>query len=376
MPSIDTAAAVLRIDLDALVGNYRMIQRQVAPAAVAGVVKANGYGLGADIVACSLQEVGCRHFFVAHLGEAMTLRTMLDNGAALFILNGLQPGMESDCAAIGAIPVLNSLDQIARWSEMARTLNRRLPAALQADSGMSRLGLPPEEVAILRAEPERLAGIDLRLLMSHLACADDPDAPSNNKQRQSFETFSKDFPDVPRSLDNSGGSFLHARHFDMVRAGIALYGGAPQLDGPAMRPVVSLTAGIIQLRTIPAGAAVGYGLTHVCERATRIATIAVGYADGWPRHLSNRGSAYIGGHRASIVGRVSMDSITLDVTDIPDALLYPGAPAELLGPHQTVDQVAADAGTIAYEILTQLGHRYHRTIQGAAMIRRQRSMKA
>ena len=376
MPSIDTAAAVLRIDLDALVENYRMIQRQVAPAAVAGVVKANGYGLGADIVACSLQEVGCRHFFVAHLGEAMALRTMLDNGTALFILNGLQPGMESDCAAIGAIPVLNSLDQIARWSEMARTLNRRLPAALQADSGMSRLGLPPDEVAILRAEPERLAGIDLRLLMSHLACADDPDAPSNNKQRQSFEIFSKDFPDVPRSLDNSGGSFLHARHFDMVRAGIALYGGAPQGDGPIMQPVVSLNAGIIQLRTVPAGAAVGYGLTHVCERPTRIATIAVGYADGWPRHLSNRGSAYIGGHRAPIVGRVSMDSITLDVTDIPDALLYPGAPAELLGPHQTVDQVAADAGTIAYEILTQLGHRYHRTIQGAAMIRRQRSMKA
>jgi len=376
MPSIDTAAAVLRIDLDALVENYRMIQRQVAPAAVAGVVKANGYGLGAGIVACSLQEAGCRHFFVAHLGEAMTLRTMLDNGAALFILNGLQPGMESDCAAIGAIPVLNSLDQIARWSEMARTLNRRLPAALQADSGMSRLGLPPEELAILRAEPERLAGIDLRLLMSHLACADDPDAPSNNKQRQSFETFSKDFPDVPRSLDNSGGSFLHARHFDMVRAGIALYGGAPQGDGPIMRPVVSLNAGIIQLRTVPAGAAVGYGLTHVCERATRIATIAVGYADGWPRHLSNRGSAYIGGHRASIVGRVSMDSITLDVTDIPDALLYPGAPAELLGTHQTVDQVAADAGTIAYEILTRLGHRYHRTILGAATIRHQRSMKA
>ena len=376
MPSIDTAAAVLRIDLDALVENYRMIQRQVAPAAVAGVVKASGYGLGAGIVACSLQEAGCRHFFVAHLGEAMALRTMLDNDTALFILNGLQPGMESDGAAIGAIPVLNSLDQIARWSEMARTLNRRLPAALQADSGMSRLGLPPEEVAILRAEPERLAGIDLRLLMSHLACADDPDAPSNNKQRQSFETFSKDFPDVPRSLDNSGGSFLHARHFDMVRAGIALYGGAPQGDGPIMRPVVSLNAGIIQLRTVPAGAAVGYGLTHVCERATRIATIAVGYADGWPRHLSNRGSAYIGGHRASIVGRVSMDSITLDVTDIPDALLYPGAPAELLGPHQTVDQVAADAGTIAYEILTQLGHRYHRTILGAATIRRQRSMKA
>ena len=364
MQSIDTAGAVLRIDLDALVENYRTIQRQVAPATVAGVVKADGYGLGADLVARSLIGAECRHFFVAHLSEAMALRPILSDGMALFILNGLQPGAEGECAAIGAIPVLNSLDQIGRWARTARTLERTLPAALQVDSGMSRLGLPPEEVAILLAQRERLEGIDLRLLMSHLACADDPDAPSNAMQRRKFDAFSMNFPGVPRSLDNSGGSFLPADHFDIVRAGIALYGGAPQGERREMRPVVSLDARIIQLRNIPAGAAVGYGLTHRCERPTQIATIAVGYADGWPRHLSNGGSAYIDGHRAPIAGRVSMDSITLDVTDVPDVLLYPGALVELLGPHQTVDQVTADAGTIAYEILTQLGHRYHRSVRG------------
>ncbi|WP_176590328.1 alanine racemase [Sphingobium sp. EM0848] len=375
MPSIDTAGAILRIDLEALADNYRIIQRQVAPATVAGVVKANGYGLGVEHVAATLMDAGCRHFFVALLGEAVALKPALREGVALFVLNGLQPGAEGECAAIGAIPVLNSLDQIARWAKQARALGRRLPAALQVDSGMSRLGLPPEEVAILIAEPEWLDGIDLKLIMSHLACADDPDAAFNDVQRGNFEALARHFPDVPRALDNSGGAFLKRGHFDLVRAGIALYGGAPQGAPNPMRPVVALEARITQLRRIPAGAGVGYGLTHRCERPTRIATIPIGYADGWPRHLGNVGSAFIGSIRVPIVGRVSMDSITLDVTDVPDALLYPGAPVELIGPHQTIDDVAADAGTISYEILTQFGQRYCREIQ-AATVPHKRSIMA
>lgn len=375
MPSVDTAGAVLRIDLEALAENYRIIQRQVAPATVAGVVKANGYGLGAEHVAATLMDAGCRHFFVALLGEAVALKPALRDGVALFILNGLQPGAEADCAAIGAIPVLNSLDQITRWAALARKLGRRLPAALQVDSGMARLGLPPEEVAILIAERERLDGIDLKLLMSHLACADDPDAAFNEEQRANFETLARHFPDVPRALDNSGGAFMKRGHFDLVRTGIALYGGAPQSAPNPMRAVVALEARITQLRNIPAGAGVGYGLTYRCDRPTRIATIPVGYADGWPRHLGNVGSAFIEGVRVPLVGRVSMDSITLDVTDVPDAFLYPGAPVELLGPHQTIDDVAADAGTISYEILTQLGQRYCREVQ-AATIPQKRSITA
>ncbi|WP_022681192.1 alanine racemase [Sphingobium bisphenolivorans] len=370
------AGAILRIDLDALATNYHVIQRQVAPARVAGVIKADAYGLGAVPVAKALLQAGCRHFFVAHLGEAAALRRALPAGTPVFVLNGLHPGAEQECAAIGATPVLNSLDQIARWAECARRLGQSLPAALQFDSGMSRLGLPLQEVETLVAERSRLSGIDLTLLMSHLACADDPDALFNAQQRMSFQTVSRHFPGVPRSLDNSGGSFLDRCHFDVVRAGIGLYGGAPQKVGNPMRPVVSLEARIIQLRNVPAGAAVGYGLTHRCIRPTRIATIPVGYADGWPRHLSNKGSAFIAGQRVPIAGRVSMDSITLDVTDVPERLLYPDAAVELLGPHQSVDDVAADAGTISYEILTQLGRRYHRDYHAAPAAELQRSIRA
>lgn len=376
MQSIDTAGVVLRIDLDALAENYRIIRRRVAPAMVAGVVKADGYGLGAAAVARTLMDAGCRHFFVAQLGEASALQPVLEPGMALFILNGLQPGAEAECAAIGAIPVLNSLDQIERWSAQARTLGCTLPAALQLDSGMSRLGLPPEEAIILAEERGRLDGISLNLIMSHLACADDPHATFNRQQLAQFNALAQHFPDVPRSLDNSGGSFLERDHFDMVRAGIALYGGAPQADANPMHPVISLEARITQLRTIPAGAGVGYGLTHRCRRETRIATIPLGYADGWPRHLSNGGSAYIGGIGVSIVGRVSMDSITLDVTQVPGKLLYPGAPVELIGPHQSIDDVAANAGTISYEILTRLGHRYRRDYHQAQAAAPQRSMTA
>lgn len=361
----DFAGAVLRIDLEALADNYRTIRQKAAPAQVAGVVKADGYGLGAIPVAETLMDAGCRHVFVAHLGEAIALKPALRPGVGLFVLNGLQPGAESACAEAGAIPVLNSLDQIDRWAALAKALNRPLPAALQVDSGMARLGLPPEEVEILAAQRSRLDGVDLKLVMSHLACADDPANPFNRRQVENFEALARHFPDIPRSLDNSGGAFQARGHFDLVRAGIALYGGAPQNGPNPMRPVVSLEARITQIRRVSAGAGVGYGLTHHCDRPSHIATIPVGYADGWPRYLSNRGGAYIGGIRVPIVGRVSMDSITLDVTDVPEALLYPGAPVELLGSHQGIDDVAADAGTISYEILTQLGRRYAREYQPA-----------
>ena len=369
----ETAGAILRIDLDALASNYRTIQREVAPAAVAGVIKADGYGLGAATVLNTLREAGCRTFFVAQLGEAMALEPSRHRDITVFILNGLQPGAEDRCTETGAIPVLNTLDQIERWARTARKLGRVLPAALQIDSGMSRFGLEPADITILAANRTRLDGIRLQFIMSHLACADDPEAVANAEQLQNFTTLARHFPDIPQSLDNSAGSFLRRDHFDLVRAGIALYGGAPQIGRNPMRPVVSLEARIAQLRTVPAGAGVGYGLTHRFDRPARLATIPVGYADGWPRQLSNRGSAFIGGIRVPIVGRVSMDSITFDVTHVPDALLYPGAPVELLGEHQTIDDVATDAGTISYEILTQLGHRYHREYRKVRDIARNRS---
>lgn len=370
---METAGALLRINLEALVENYRLVGQRVAPTPVAAVVKADGYGLGAALVAQTLMNAGCRHFFVAHLDEAVALQAALRPGIVLYALNGVQPGAEGECASIGVIPVLNSLDQIDRWAATAKRTDRRLPAALQIDSGMARLGLPPEEVEVLGLDRARLDGIALKLIMSHLACADDPAAPFNHHQLENFEALSRFFPDVPRSLDNSGGALADRHHFDLVRAGIALYGGAPQNGSNPMHPVIALEARIMQLRTVPAGTGVGYGLTHRCDRPSRIATIPVGYGDGWPRHLSNRGSAYIGGVRVPIVGRVSMDSITLDVTDVPDALLYPGAPVELIGPHQSIEDIAADAGTISYEILTQLGRRYARDYRPARPVLLDRS---
>lgn len=354
-------AATLRIDLGALVANYEMIAHQVMPARVAAVVKADAYGLGAVEVVRALADAGCRHFFVAHLCEAAALMPDLSRHGTFYVLNGPPPGAEADCAATGAVPVLNSLAQIDGWAAQARALGRSLPGVVQVDTGMSRLGLTPDELAILRDQPALLAGVDLRLVMSHLACADQPDDAFNREQRRRFDRIAAQFPGVPRSLDNSGGALApDAPHGDLVRAGIALYGGAPH-DGPSpMRPVIALDAHILQLRTVPAGAGVGYGLTHRCAAPAHIATVSVGYADGWPRHLSNRGSACIAGVRVPIVGRVSMDSMALDVSHVPDYLLYPGAPVELIGPHQTIDDVAAQAGTISYEILTRLGHRYAR----------------
>lgn len=355
-----TAGACLTIDFEALAANYRLLARQVAPAQVAGVVKADGYGLGASMVARTLINQGCRHLFVALLGEARALLPDLPGDVPLYVLNGLMPGAEAECAAIGAIPVLNSLDQIARWAALAVARGDVLPAVLQVDTGMSRMGLPADEIDALLADPALLAGIDVRLIMSHLACADEPADPANAAQASRFEAICASFPGVPRALDNSGGAFLSRGHFDLVRAGIAMYGGAPNDGANPMRAVIGLDARIAQLRTIPAGTGVGYGLSHHVARESRIATISVGYADGWPRCLGNRGSAFIAGIRVPVVGRVSMDSMTLDVTEVPAQRLYPGAPVELIGPHQSLDAVAHDAGTISYEILTQLSRRYDR----------------
>lgn len=373
------AGARLTIDLEALAANYRLIRDRVAPAAVGGVVKANGYGLGAAEVARTLIDEGCRHLFVALQGEAETLIPELPTGIPVYILNGLLPGGEPTCAALGAVPVLNSLDQIERWSAEAARGGKRLPAVLQVDTGMSRMGLPGDEIEQVLARPELLSSIDLHFIISHLACADEPGDDANAAQESRFRAIAARFPGVPLALDNSGGTF-HARgHFDLVRAGIALYGGAPHCDAPnPMRATVALEAGIAQLRTIPAETGVGYGLTFRTTRETRIATIPVGYADGWPRCLGNKGAAYIAGIRVPIAGRVSMDSITLDVTDVPAEHLYPGAPVELLGAHQGIDQVAADAGTISYEILTQLSRRYERVYlpsETSARIRSTASMK-
>ena len=356
------AGGWLTIDLGAIVANWRALQDRAAPAECAAVVKANAYGLGVERVAPALAAAGCRSFFVAHLGEGVALRPLLPRGCAIFVLNGIPPGTDADFAAHRLLPVLNSLEQVACWRALAAAQGRRLPAALQVDTGMSRFGLAPEEVrAALAAAAD---AIEIRLLMSHLGCADEPDHPANEDQLGRFAEVAALLPGTPSSLAASSGIFLGPRyHHGMVRPGAALYGVPPQAVRPnPMRPVVRLQARVAQLRTVPAGAWVGYGAGYTTSRPSRIATLGVGYADGFLRAGGHAGAASLpdGGPLLPIVGRISMDSLAVDATDLPDAALREGDALDLIGPHRPLEEAARAAGTIGYELLTSLGHRTHR----------------
>jgi alanine racemase len=357
------APGFVSIDLTALRRNYRRIARTAAPAAAAAVVKANAYGLGAERVAPALYAEGCRHFFVAQYAEALPLRPLLGSDAEIYVLNGLQPGTEADCAALGIVPVLNSLEQVGRWRSTAKLSAKVLPALLQFDTGMSRLGMSAEEAEALAADPALLDGIAIRYIMSHLACADESEDPHNAAQAEEMRRFAAIFPGVPVSFGNSAGSFLgEAFRGTLVRPGIALYGGRPTdlLDQP-MEPVVRIDGAVIQTRTIPAGTSVGYSATYVAPQERRLATVALGYADGILRALGNRGAFFHGNVRLPIVGRVSMDSTIIDISDLPEGTLKLGSTVEFLGPHQSLEEVAELAGTISWEVLTSIGQRYHRT---------------
>lgn len=356
------ASGVLTIDLGALRQNYRALRERADPADVAAVVKANAYGLDALRVAPILYEAGCRNFFVAHLSEARPLQGCLSRDARIFVLNGLQPGGECAAADDGIVPVLNSLEQARNWAAVASNAGRELPAVLQFDTGMSRLGLSESEMAQLIADPSLVRGIDILFVMSHLASADEPDSLQNTEQLERMEKLAAAFPSSSICFANSGGIFLSpAYHGVLVRPGIALYGGAPSSAKPnPMQPVVRLDVAVVQTRTVQSGARVGYSGTYTANRETSLATIAAGYADGLPRSLSDKGAAYYDGVRLPIVGRVSMDSMTVDISALPPGTLSLGSFVEIIGPNQTLDMLAADAGTISYEILTSLGRRYRR----------------
>lgn len=376
------AGAILTIDLDAVVANWRLLRDRVAPATCAAVVKADAYGLGVDHVAPALLRAGCRRFFVATGEEAIALRKLLVDASdqqteesawpVIAVLGGVLPGVEAMFIANDLVPVLNSLDDIAMWSAEAGKRGRPLPAIIHLDTGMSRLGLPPGEVDVLATELERLAGIELHAWMSHLACADEPEHSLNRQQLEEFEAALARLPPAPTSFANSSGIFLgRAWHGDVVRPGVALYGGHPhpgRIDSEPnpMAQVVHLEGRILQVREIDRHRTVGYGASHRADDRRRIATVAAGYADGLLRSMSNTGSGVLSGARVPIVGRVSMDLITVDVTDAPDAAVYPGAKVTLIGDDAPIDVVARDAGTIGYEVLTALGRRYHRVYLGGA----------
>ncbi|MCK3780856.1 alanine racemase [Ensifer sesbaniae] len=356
------ASGYLTIDLAALARNYERLAAELAPARAAAVVKADAYGLGADRVTARLYEHGCRHFFVAQFVEALRLQPTLAPDAEVYVLNGLQPGNETACAEHGIVPVINSMEQLQRWGETAKALERKLAAALQFDTGMSRLGVPPAERAAVASMLKAGTNIDVQLIMSHLASADEPESDQNGRQLAEMNRITAEFPEYDLCFANSGGIFLgKPYHGVLARPGIALYGGAPTADrANPMEAVVRLDVAVVQTRTVAAGARVGYSGTHIAAAETRLATIAAGYADGLPRSLSDRGAVYCDGIRLPIVGRVSMDSITIDISALPQDRLQLGSLVEVLGPSQTLEDIARDAGTLAYEILTGLGQRYER----------------
>jgi len=360
------AGAILTIDLDALAENYRILAaRAAAGADCAAVVKADAYGLGIDRVAPVLEAAGCRQFFVAQIEEGIQLRELLP-ATRIRVLGGLLPGLEEDFHAHRLTPTLNSLGEIETWAAYARRQGAPLGADLHVDTGMRRLGLPPDELDRLADEPERLAGIGLELLISHLACSEQPDHRLNAEQLAAFRAARARLPACPASFANSSGIFLGADyHFDLLRPGVALYGAnpTPGRENP-MRPVVGLQGRIWQIRTAAPGETVGYGAIHTVKRPTRIATVAIGYGDGHPRALSNRGQVYIEGRPAPVIGRISMDSTTVDVSAFSEAQVRPGTWVDVIGPHNPIDQVAEAAGSISYELLTRLGRRYHRSYRG------------
>ena len=359
------APAVLTIDLDALAWNWRFLNEKAAPARAAAVVKANGYGLGAPTVVRTLAKAGCRLFFTAHLDEAITVReTLPDPAIEIGVLNGLCPGEEPVYREHTLFPVLNDLSQVAQWRRYCRDLGATAPAALQIDTGMTRLGLPAGEVDRLIADPALTAGAAYRYLMSHMACADTPDHPLNRQQLERFRRAVAAIPHDVAMLAASSAIFLGPEwHFDMVRPGVALYGGRPSADAEnPLRQTVRLDAKILQIQDVDAPQTVGYGASHKIEEPARIATVGVGYADGYLRSLSGKATAVLDGVTIPLVGRVSMDLLTFDVSKVPGAKL--GDWIQLIGPDHPIDALADQAGTIGYEILTSLGPRYARRYLG------------
>jgi alanine racemase len=358
------ACAILEIDLGAIVANWHTLAARHSTGPVAGVVKADAYGLGARRVAPALYAAGCRHFFVAQMHEAVAIRDLVPD-AMLAVLNGLVPGTEADCVAHDLTPVLGSLAEIDAWAARARAVGRRLPAILHIDTGMHRLGLSPREVATLGDDPRRLDGIAVRFVMSHLVSSEIGDDPLNLRQRDRFALARAGLPDAPSSFANSSGVFLGVGWgSDLARPGAALYGINPTPDRPnPMRPVLRLSARVLALRDVAVGEGVGYNATWHAGRPARIATAGIGYADGLHRALSNRGKAFFDGRPLPLVGRVSMDLTTFDATDHPG--VAPGTWLEIVGPHQPADDLAVLCGTSGYEVLTSLGRRFARVYRPA-----------
>jgi alanine racemase len=368
-PAVPETGGTLKVDLAAIEANWRALSRQIRSAECAAVVKANAYGLGLEPVAAKLAAAGCKTFFVADLGEARRLRSRARE-AAIYVLNGFTPELGAAFIEIAARPVINSTTELAEWDAFVAVHNWRGGAALHVDTGMHRLGIPVDEAAAL-APRVQTDNHGITLVMSHLACAETATHPLNSTQIRLFNEVRSLFHGVPASLANSSGIFLgDAAYYDLVRPGAALYGvnPVPGRSNP-MQSVVELSGRILQVRSVARGETVGYGATWSAKRPSRVAVAALGYADGVPRAASSSvgrsGMASIAGKRCPFVGRISMDLICIDITELPDGIVRRGDEAVFVGSGISIDDIAAAAGTIGYEVLTHLGLRCHLVYRGA-----------
>ena len=364
-PAAAEAGAKLTVNLSAIEANWDILSRRVMPAECAAVIKADGYGCGIEPVARSLTEAGCRTFFVADLAEARRARVIAPE-AAVYVLNGLLPGTSAAFAEIRARPVIGSLVELAEWDAFCSGNRWHGGAALHVDTGMNRLGISVDEAAAL-APRIRAENHGITLLMSHLACAEEPDHPLNERQVQLFREVRLLYRGIPGSLANSSGIFLGSTaHCDMVRPGAALFGvnPTPGRSNP-MRAVIELQARVVQVRNVPKGETIGYNAIWTAKHASRIAVVAAGYADGYPRAASASddapgAEAIVAGQRCPLAGRVSMDLLAIDISALPEHSVRRGHFVALIGGDITVDALATAAGTIGYDILVRLGQRFYR----------------
>src|ERR1700743_3077825 len=364
------ATGIITVDLDAIVANWRRLEKTAVPAECAGVVKADAYGCGAAPVARALANAGCKTFFVATLDEAAVVRAAVPASAAIYVLDGFFPNSGENYAKIDARPVIGDLNELAEWDVFCRRSRWEGGAAIHIDTGMNRLGLSVTEAQGII--PRINAGDHgITLVMSHLACAEQLHSPANARQLAAFREIAASFTGVPASLSNSSGIFLSPQfQFDLVRPGAALYGvnPTPEADNP-MRPVVELKARILHIRNVERGDSVGYGGTWTARRPTKLAIVSAGYADGYFRAAgsndgSRGGEVVIAGKRCPIAGRISMDLMAVDITDLPANAARRGHMVTLIGEGITVDELAHHFGTIGYEVLTSLGRRYARVYKG------------
>jgi len=366
-----TATGILTIDLDAIVANWRKLESQGVPAECSAVVKANAYGCGTEPVVRALAAAGCKTFFVATLDEARAARAA-SKSATIYVLSGCFQNCGETFAELNCQPVIGDLNELAEWDIFCRRSGWSGGAAIHIDTGMNRLGLTPQDAHGI--VPRIHAGDHgITLVMSHLACAENPQHPLNARQLASFPEIAQQFTGVPASLANSSGCFLGPQfQFDLLRPGAALYGvnPTPDADNP-MRPVVDLKTRIIQVREVERGDTVGYGATWTARRPTRLAIVSTGYADGYFRAAGSTdgtrsADVIVAGRRCPIAGRISMDLIAIDITDLPEKAVRRGHMVTLLGDGITVDELGHHFGTIGYEVLTSLGHRYARVYKGGA----------